>query len=243
MLDEFQEVVEIDPDLPKLMRAVFQAQPEVAHVYLGSKRHLMRSIFNDENEPFWRSAKQLELGVIRPDLCSRRSSPSASARPASGSTTRPSRPSSRDRRPPVRDAGALLLHVGGDRPALDGDAAARARRARGRAALGARALLAHLGGRVGRAAAPAHGTRGRAGHPYSEDYRRRHRLPPATNVQKALAALARRELVGKREDGSTGSSSRSSRSGSSERSIDVADQTSSAMSAAARCRAVGLDRR
>ncbi len=68
VLDEFQEVVEIDPNLPKLMRAVFQAQPEVAHVYLGSKRHMMRSIFNDENEPFWRSAKQVELDVIRPDL-------------------------------------------------------------------------------------------------------------------------------------------------------------------------------
>src|SRR5215208_3892583 len=68
IFDEFQEVVEIDPNLPKLMRAVFQAQPEVAHVYLGSKRHMMRAIFNDENEPFWRSAKQVELGVIRPDL-------------------------------------------------------------------------------------------------------------------------------------------------------------------------------
>ncbi len=40
------------------------------------------------------------------------------------------------------------------------------------------------------------------GRPYSEDYRRRHRLPPATNVQKALAALRRRELVAKRDDGS-----------------------------------------
>ena len=64
VLDEFQEVVEIDPDLPKLMRAVFQKQPEVAHVYLGSKRHMMERIFNDENEPFWRSAKKMELGPI-----------------------------------------------------------------------------------------------------------------------------------------------------------------------------------
>ena len=64
VLDEFQEVVAIDPDLPKLMRAVFQRQPEVAHVYLGSKRHLMERIFNDENEPFWRSAKKIELGPI-----------------------------------------------------------------------------------------------------------------------------------------------------------------------------------
>ena len=68
VLDEFQEVVEIDPGLIKLMRSVFQEQPEVAHVYLGSKRHMMRRIFNDENEPFWRSAKQTELGVIPPEM-------------------------------------------------------------------------------------------------------------------------------------------------------------------------------
>jgi uncharacterized protein len=68
VLDEFQEIVDVDPALIKLMRSVFQEQPEVAHVYLGSKRHMMRRIFNDENEPFWRSAKQVELDVIPPDL-------------------------------------------------------------------------------------------------------------------------------------------------------------------------------
>ena len=64
VLDEFQEIVDIDRGLPKLMRSVFQEQPEVAHLYLGSKRHMMERIFNDENEPFWRSARQMELGVI-----------------------------------------------------------------------------------------------------------------------------------------------------------------------------------
>jgi len=67
VLDEFQEVVDIDPRLPRLMRAVFQQQPEVGHVYLGSKRHMLRKIFSDENEPFWRSAKQMELGMIAPE--------------------------------------------------------------------------------------------------------------------------------------------------------------------------------
>jgi uncharacterized protein len=68
VLDEFQEIVDIDPDLPRLMRSVFELQPDVAHVYLGSKRHMLERIFNDENEPFWRSAKQMELGVIAPPL-------------------------------------------------------------------------------------------------------------------------------------------------------------------------------
>lgn len=66
VFDEFQEIVSLDKRFPNLMRAVFQTQPEVSHVYLGSKRHLLERIFNDRNEPFWRSAKQLEIGPIAP---------------------------------------------------------------------------------------------------------------------------------------------------------------------------------
>lgn len=64
VFDEFQEIVTIDRHYPNLMRAVFQEQPEVAHVYLGSKRHILERIFDDANEPFWRSAKRLEIGPI-----------------------------------------------------------------------------------------------------------------------------------------------------------------------------------
>jgi hypothetical protein len=64
VFDEFQEVIGLDPRLPALMRAVFQTQPDVAHIYLGSKRSMMEELFNDVNEPFWRSARQLELGPI-----------------------------------------------------------------------------------------------------------------------------------------------------------------------------------
>jgi hypothetical protein len=64
VFDEFQEILAIDKRYPNMMRAVFQTQPEVSHVYLGSKRHLLERIFDDQNEPFWRSAKQLEIGMI-----------------------------------------------------------------------------------------------------------------------------------------------------------------------------------
>ncbi|MFL5959272.1 MAG: AAA family ATPase [Gaiellaceae bacterium] len=64
VLDEFQEVLALDPHLPSLLRAVFQTQPDVAHVYLGSKRTMMERLFDDANEPFWRSAKRMELDVI-----------------------------------------------------------------------------------------------------------------------------------------------------------------------------------
>lgn len=64
VLDEFQEILMLDPRLPALMRSIFQTQPEVSHVYLGSRRSLMAHLFNDPNEPFWRSARQMELGPI-----------------------------------------------------------------------------------------------------------------------------------------------------------------------------------
>jgi hypothetical protein len=67
ILDEFQEIVDLDPNFPKLLRSVFQAQPDVCHVYLGSKRHVMQELFSDANEPFWRSAKQMEIGLIPVD--------------------------------------------------------------------------------------------------------------------------------------------------------------------------------
>ena len=67
VFDEFQEILWLDPRLPSMMRSIFQTQPDVAHVYLGSKRSLMRRLFNDKNEPFWRSAKQVELGLIPAD--------------------------------------------------------------------------------------------------------------------------------------------------------------------------------
>ena len=66
IFDEFQEILALDKRFPNLLRAVFQTQPEVSHVYLGSKRHILERIFNDKNEPFWRSAKQLEIGMIPP---------------------------------------------------------------------------------------------------------------------------------------------------------------------------------
>lgn len=64
ILDEFQEVVAIDPMLPNRMRAIFQQQADVAHVYLGSRQHTMQHLFTSRNEPFYRSAKHVQLGPI-----------------------------------------------------------------------------------------------------------------------------------------------------------------------------------
>ena len=195
VLDEFQEVAEIDSGLLRLMRSAFQEQPQVSHVYLGSKRHTMERIFSDENEPFWRSAKQLELGAIPPPIFQRY----AVVRFAATGRT-------------LGAAAASVLAITGGHPnatqellyflweatpaggvagdeelaaALDG--VLRSEHAHfslvwERASAAQRLVLAALA-----AEQPA--------HPLSEDYQARHGLPRTPTVQTALAALVRGELV------------------------------------------------
>jgi uncharacterized protein len=201
IFDEFQEIVDIDRNLPKLMRSVFQEQPDVAHVYLGSKRHMLERVFNDENEPFWRSAKQLELRVIEPDLF----------RDYVGARYRAT---GKD----IEDAAVTrILELTGGHPyatqelcyftwgaTSPGGAATLETVEAGLAGVlqsehahysllweslsaGQRVLLEALAAEAGR--------------PYSEGYRRKHNLRSATHVQKALGALTRRELVAKRRGG------------------------------------------
>src|SRR5207249_2241077 len=67
IFDEFQEIVSIDPQLPALMRSIFQMQGDVPHVFLASRRHLMERVFTDENEPLYRLAKPMPLGPIKAD--------------------------------------------------------------------------------------------------------------------------------------------------------------------------------
>ncbi len=64
ILDEFQEIVKLDAGYPNMMRSIFQTQPEVSHIYLGSRRHILDKIFEDRNQAFWRSAKRIEIGMI-----------------------------------------------------------------------------------------------------------------------------------------------------------------------------------
>jgi len=201
VLDEFQEIVGIDANLPKLMRSVFQEQPEVAHVYLGSKRHMMERIFNDENEPFWRSAKRLELGVIAPPLFH-------------GHIARRFRETRRTIDPAVIDRLLAVTrghpyatqelcyflweeasegaHVDADR--LD-EALAKVLRSENshfsliweKAATAQRLVLQALALEPGR--------------PLSSDYRHRHKLPTTSTVQRALGALVDDELVSREAGG------------------------------------------
>ena len=64
VFDAFQEVLDLDPALPGLMRSVFQEQGEVAHVFLGSRQHLLRQVFADRHQPLYRLARPMTLGPI-----------------------------------------------------------------------------------------------------------------------------------------------------------------------------------
>ena len=203
ILDEFQEIQAIDPHLPKLLRTVFEQQPEVARVYLGSKRHMMERIFNDENEPFWRSAKKVELGLIEPRLFG----------PFIAKRFRNTRKEA--------DAGvidALLELTGGhpyatqelcyflwDRTPFDGIAT----RVELEEAVGAllRSEHAHFQLRWEDASAAQklvlQALAEEPGRPLSGAYRGRHGLPSVATIQTALRALTERELVAKRADGTS----------------------------------------
>ena len=201
VFDEFQEVTSVDPGLPALMRAVFQEQREVAHVYSGSRRDMMRRLFTDENEPFFRSAKVLELGRIDVALFAefveqrfartdRGLADGVAARLAA--TTRGHPYATQEL------AYALWEEVPAGFDATAGDldralqAVLRSENAHftlvwDRASRAQRLVLQALAAEPGRV--------------FGADYRRRHDLPGASTVQRAVQQLAADELVERGEDG------------------------------------------
>ena len=198
IFDEFQEIVDVDPALPRLMRAVFQEQPEVAHVYLGSRRHMMRRLFSDENEPFWRSAKPIELGVIAPDAF-RDYIIERFAQTA--------------RRVDPEVVDAVLATTGGHPYATQelcyflwqltphGDTAHAPRLEEALAGV-LRSENAHFTTVWDHASAQQRlllqALAAEPGRALTNDYRRRHELPSTSTVQSAVTALEREELVANR---------------------------------------------
>ena len=195
VFDEFQEIVDIDRSLPKLMRSVFETQPEVAHVYLGSKRHMLERIFSDENEPFWRSAKRMELDVIAPPLFR-------------GYIEEQFRRTGREVESAVVER--VLAATGGHPYATqelcyflweETPEGGKAGAAEYESALEKllRSEHAHFGliweksAKAQRLVLQALATED--GRPLSGDYRRRHGLPGPSSVQRALEALVKDELV------------------------------------------------
>ena len=202
VFDEFQEVVKLDPAFPNLMRAVFQTQPEVGHVYLGSKRHVLDSIFSDRNEPFWRSARRMDIGPIPEPLFAE------FVRDRFSGTRR------RDRRgggrPPVAVthgqpyATQELAYFTWELVPPGGVGHGRRRRhgARDGAAVGAQQPRPDLGARhPQRACSSCSRSSAEPLNLYAEATRDRFGLPAPTFVQRAVRALVREDVVEKEPGG------------------------------------------
>ena len=197
--DEVQEITEIDPQLPAQMRAIFQQQPQVAHIYSGSKRHMMRRLFTDENEPFYRSAKVVELDVIPPPIFKEFIKQQFD----------------RTDRGVSDEAVDALLKITGGHPyatqelayalweeVLEGFTASAQDLDRALTAV-LRSENAHFTSVWDEASRPQRlvlqALATQPGRPFSESYRREHQLPYPSAVQRALSALTTEELVVKSE--------------------------------------------
>lgn len=67
LLDEFQEVDRLGGEaLLKRLRALFQQQQNTVYLFLGSQTTLMRTIFGDRRQAFYRFASLLDLPPIPP---------------------------------------------------------------------------------------------------------------------------------------------------------------------------------
>jgi hypothetical protein len=195
VLDEFQEIVEVDPSLPRLLRSVFQQQPEVAHVYLGSKRHVMAKVFSDANEPFWRSAKSIELGMIADDAFAPFIAERfrASGRDAEGVTIRELLEATDGHPYATQELAYFLWEQVRDDESASPEHLHRALAAVLRSEHAHFTLLWEDASAIQRLVLQALARD--PGRPFTAAYRARHNLPAPTNVQKALRALERREVV------------------------------------------------
>ncbi|HEY0392462.1 MAG TPA: ATP-binding protein [Solirubrobacterales bacterium] len=195
VMDEFQEIVSIDPRLPKLLRSVFQRQPEVAHVYLGSKHHIMERIFNDANEPFWRSAKSIELGNIpvEPFAAFLVERFHAGGRAVEDTVVADVLARTDGHPYATQELCYFLWEQSGTEAPAGPVELERALAAVLRSEHAHFSLLWDNASAVQKQVLRALARE--PGHPFSAPYRNRHDLPAVTNVQKALRALVQRESV------------------------------------------------
>ena len=61
ILDEFQEILDIAPNLDKLLRSIMQLQKNVNYVLLGSQESMMTDIFEKKKSPFYHFGQLMRL--------------------------------------------------------------------------------------------------------------------------------------------------------------------------------------
>ncbi len=65
VFDEFQQILEYESDVvERLLRSSIQHQTNVAYIFCGSRKHLIRQMFMDSRRPMYRSGAHYPLGLI-----------------------------------------------------------------------------------------------------------------------------------------------------------------------------------
>lgn len=64
IFDEFQEIYLLDANLEAEFRTIIQTLTSLSFAFLGSKAHIITSMFSDRSRPFYLAAKLFELGPI-----------------------------------------------------------------------------------------------------------------------------------------------------------------------------------
>ncbi len=64
VIDEFQAIVDIDPDLPSVLKGLLDARPNVSLIAAGSKKHLMEQLFVDRGAPLFNMVEKITIGPL-----------------------------------------------------------------------------------------------------------------------------------------------------------------------------------
>ncbi len=64
VLDEFQDIVYLDKNLPKQLRAIIQHHKNVNYIFLGSLESMMKAIFESKKSPFYHFGYLMALDKI-----------------------------------------------------------------------------------------------------------------------------------------------------------------------------------
>ena len=66
VFDEFQQILEYESDtVERLLRSSIQHQTDVAYIFCGSRKHLIREMFMDSQRPLYRSGAHYPIGADR----------------------------------------------------------------------------------------------------------------------------------------------------------------------------------
>ena len=67
VFDEFQEIIQLNKDLPKILRSIVQHHTNINYIFLGSQESLIRNMFIQKKSPFYHFGMLMYLNKIPKD--------------------------------------------------------------------------------------------------------------------------------------------------------------------------------